>query len=510
MTRIRSGRPAARAIGQAGSILLACLWLLLGAAQLAAGTSLVTTRGISMEPRFHTGDLAVVRTADRYRVGDVVAYRSSSLQTVVLHRIVAVEDGRFTFKGDNNGFLDLDTPTQGQFVGKLAVRIPHGGVWLKRLTSPPALAAFTFLLLAGGTTAVTRRRRRLERRLMSPRHRIATPASLSGLHPTLVPVAAGAAALGLAGVALAGVAWTRPTTTTVPADTTAKSTMTFDYTARVPRSAAYDGTTVTAPQPVFRTLTDAVDVGYAYRGRPGTITVDAELSTAGGWRSTVNLSPERPLRAEQKGVVRLQLSSIDQRAAAAALATGIPAGAVTVTVLPRIALDGGGTFAPKLGLTLDSATLKPADATMVATDDTTTTGTRQAPAQLGALGRSVGVTTARTASLVALALAALAGLVLLATARLTGPVAEADRIRARHKDLLLAVLPVTLTPGRPVVDVTDIEALVRLAQRYGLLVLHWERAGVTTYVVQDEGAVYRFRTWDAQSQAAPVLAPAEA
>ena len=39
-----------------------------------------------MEPGFHAGDLAILRTADRYAVGDVVAYRSPILNTVVMHR----------------------------------------------------------------------------------------------------------------------------------------------------------------------------------------------------------------------------------------------------------------------------------------------------------------------------------------------------------------------------------------------------------------------------------------
>ena len=37
-------------------------------------------------------------------------------------------------------------------------------------------------------------------------------------------------------------------------------------------------------------------------------------------------------------------------------------------------------------------------------------------------------------------------------------------------------------------------SLVKLAERYGLLVLTWSRGGVDTYVVQDEGTTYRYRT----------------
>jgi hypothetical protein len=60
------------------------------------------------------------------------------LDTVVMHRIVEVEDGRHTFQGDSNAWLDPEQPTEDQLVGKLALRIPQGGVWLGRATSPAA------------------------------------------------------------------------------------------------------------------------------------------------------------------------------------------------------------------------------------------------------------------------------------------------------------------------------------------------------------------------------------
>jgi signal peptidase I len=476
--------------------------LLTGAITLAAAftvgpLAVVSTNGISMQPRISAGDLVVVGPASSYGVGDSAAYRSAMLKTVVLHRIVAVEGDRYVFQGDNNSWLDPEKPTIDDLVGKELLHIPQGGIWLQRLTSPPALAAYTFLLLAGGTAAATKRQRRKERRTVSPRHRTAATSSMVSLPPALQPVAATAAALALVGVALAGLSWTRPTTTTGAALSSVDSSLDFSYAATVPASAAYDGTTVTAPQSVFRTLTDTVDVTYDYTGRPGRIAVDAVLSSASGWRSTIQLSGPSPLAAEQKGSVRLELSALEERAEAAAAVTGIPTQGLTVTVIPRIWMDGGGQFAPELPLTLDELTLKPiAEQPLTASTSTNTEGT--APAQLSALGKSIDVGLARTASLAAVLLATLVGLALLALARLHGPVAEADRIRARHKSLLLPVLPIALTPGRPVVDVPDMDALATLAERYGLLVLHWERGGVTTYVVQDEGTTYRFRSWAAQ------------
>ncbi|MEX2292051.1 MAG: DUF5305 family protein [Mycobacteriales bacterium] len=463
---------------------------------LTGTLSVVTTNGISMQPRIAAGDLVLVGPASSYGVGDSAAYYSPMLETVVLHRIVAVEGDRFVFQGDNNSWLDPEKPTLDDLVGKELLHIPQGGIWLKRLTSPPALAAYTFLLLAGGAAAATtKRQRRKERRTVS-RHRSTSSASLSTLPPALRPVAATAAAVGLLGVALGGLSWTRPTTTTAAAPASVDSSIDFSYTATVPESAAYDGTTVTAPQPVFRALTDSVDVTYSYDGRPGRIAVDAELSTASGWRSTLHLAPARPLPAQHDGSVTLDLSAFEDRAEAAAAVIGIPAGSLTVTVIPRIWMDGGGQFAPRLPLTLDGLTLKPAsEEALTASTSSTEPEAGTAPAQLSALARSVDVSTARTVSVAALLLAAFLGLVLLVLGRILSPASEADRIRQRHKDLLLPVLPIALTLGRPVVDVDSVDHLVRLAERYGLLVLHWERGGVTTYVVQDEGTTYRFRSW---------------
>src|SRR3954454_17443144 len=69
---------------------------------LGGRTSYVTTHGVSMEPRFHTGDLAILQSTGDYQVGDVAAYHDRTLHTVVMHRIIAVRDGHYTFKGDNN------------------------------------------------------------------------------------------------------------------------------------------------------------------------------------------------------------------------------------------------------------------------------------------------------------------------------------------------------------------------------------------------------------------------
>ncbi|MDQ4055636.1 MAG: DUF5305 domain-containing protein [Actinomycetota bacterium] len=71
---------------------------------------------------------------------------------------------------------------------------------------------------------------------------------------------------------------------------------------------------------------------------------------------------------------------------------------------------------------------------------------------------------------------------------------ETAAIKRRYAAILLHVEPATSPPGRPVVDVTDFHALARLAERYGLLVMHWTRSDVETFIVHDDGITYRYRT----------------
>jgi signal peptidase I len=115
-----------------------------------------------MEPRFHTGDLAILRHAEDYRVGDVVGYRSDLMRTVVMHRIVAVEDGRYSFRGDNNPTRDPEALPRDHLIGALAMRVPRGGELLNALTDPALLGVVAFALLAAG--GATGRRSRTRRR----------------------------------------------------------------------------------------------------------------------------------------------------------------------------------------------------------------------------------------------------------------------------------------------------------------------------------------------------------
>lgn len=145
--RTRRPTPPALVSTVAAAAALACGWWYLAPPSLAGTTSLAIVDGTSMLPRFKRDDLVLIRPAGTYRVGDVVAYRSAFLHRVVLHRIVAIHAGRYTFKGDNNSWLDPEKPTSSQLIGKRWVHLPRAGS-LARAVRTPAVAAALAALLA--------------------------------------------------------------------------------------------------------------------------------------------------------------------------------------------------------------------------------------------------------------------------------------------------------------------------------------------------------------------------
>ena len=135
------------AAGLASSLaILVVAWWLLAPPQLGGSTSFATVDGTSMLPSLKRSDLVALRAAGSYRVGDIVGYHSTLLHRVVLHRIVAIHAGRYTFKGDNNSFLDPDHPSRAQLVGKLWFHLPAAGKAIGLLHVPWIVALIAGLL----------------------------------------------------------------------------------------------------------------------------------------------------------------------------------------------------------------------------------------------------------------------------------------------------------------------------------------------------------------------------
>jgi signal peptidase I len=514
-----SHRHRRRLLGAAGGlVLVAAAWFALAPPQLGGSLSYVVTAGTSMQPRFHTGDLALVRPQSSYAIGEIVAYRSPRMHAIVLHRIVARDGDRYVFKGDNNSWNDPVHPTRAQLIGKLWLRIPSAGRLIASRTPDELafLAAGGVLLLLGGTGAATHRRRsrrRREQTRMPPR---LSPAAGEGARLAL---GVSAVALLIFG-ALAALAFTQPTSRLTTATAGYKQTGRFSYSAAAPAGIVYASRRVRTGDPVYLHLVNELQVRFAYRlsaNAPhtlhGTGQLTAELADTSGWRHTLILEPPTGFegdRATLNGTLRLsELTALLLRFEADTGATG---SSYTLTLRPEIHVDGTlagqrltERFTPALLFTLGALQLTPAPPRTGAAEAPTgskaadplapvapgvVTFRQSAPASLALSKLRLPVTTARRTAEYGAA-ASLVALLFTALLFLRGRRAdEPERIRARYGHLLI---PVTRSDRRfydEVVEVATIDALAQLATRYDRMILHEHSYLGHSYRVADESVLY--------------------
>lgn len=486
------------------ALVLAAVWVF-WPTRLGGDTVYVTTHGISMEPRFHTGDLAILRAAPHYSVGDVVAYSSVTLHTTVMHRIVAMDGVRFVFKGDNNSWLDPDHPTRDKLLGTLWLRVPQGGKALAALESPVALV---LLSLAGavflGATSSSGKRLRGRRRHRPTPARRAHSLPARALARQAVLISAGVAAAAAAGSA---VLLTMPDTQMDLRTVHVVQAGRFDYSGYAVRGTTYPTGRVHTGDPVYTQLARSINVSFRDRvtgpgltGLRGTLRLVVTITTTDGWTGTLTSGATASLQTDTlQAAVLLDpayASDVMKRHLAEVGAAG---GSATLTVTPKVTLVGAAQNRPftavspgGLSFTLGQTALLPTTTGTTSFAPQVQTGVdvaSRAPRSFQLLSVSVPIGLARILTGVVLALA----LVVLAVAGWIGrkrPGDAADDILLRSA---ARILPVTgFTPGASVVDVSDAASLRRVAERLDSLVLHLDGEDGHTFAVQDVETTYRF------------------
>ena len=490
-----------------GVLTLLAGWLFLAPTQLGGRTSYAVIVGSSMEPLLHRGDLAIVRTQRTYAPGDVVLYDSADLGAKVLHRIRRVEGGRFVVGGDNNPFLDSEHPTEAQLVGTLWFHVPNVGLvteWVREPGHAALIVGFATLLALGGGVGVgaaTRKRR-------PARARSAPDVGSLDPGPLLVVLGGAAAAFAL----LAVLSFSRPATQLAGVAESYAQRGTFDYQSAVRPSAAYPSGRVTTGDPIFLRLVQRLRVGFDYAlesatpaSGNGSIRLDAKLSDGRGWVRVLPLAPARAFtgtRAHTEGT--LDLRRLQNLIQSVRDLTGSAQTAYTIAVTPHVTIAGSvgsepvrSAYSPPLIFDLDDLRLEPkltsgAGLSPFAPREAVA-GTRLVArsVSLGALG--LPVATARPLSLIGLLAAALLGLLTVGPLLRRRRDGERQQIEGRYGRLLL---PISARPQEwsRVTDVADIESLVRLAEHYDRMILRLEEAGGESYLVEESGTVYRYRS----------------
>jgi signal peptidase I len=500
--------------------ILVGVWFFLAPTQLGGSNSMLIIKGVSMKPSISQGDLVVVRRQPDYSIGEVAAYHDTLSKQRVLHRIIAHEGDRYVFKGDNNTAKDAFKPTKDQILGKEWLRIPKAGnvlTWVQSPTNAAILAIGAMILAAGGGAAVEQRRRRRVKggpAATPPRQ----PRQWSPL--LLVP----AAVLVLAGIlALISFGASRQRAVSVPK--LYQQVGGFSYLGRAQRGPVYPSGKVTTGQTAFTQLVSALNVSFDYRFLTdrsavihGQTSMTARLSSDDtGWSRTFVVAPARKFTgkaATAHGVLNLrQLAQIADHVQSD---TGSQATNFHVALLPVVTVQGlvGSEqilqrVSPELDFVFDGRRLEidktgSNAATRVSSYGA---GTEYKTNTVNLRLAKMSVPTARTVSLIGLAL----GLIgLLGFSALTVKRRMADepqQIQRTYGHLLLPILE--LPALEKTVEVDSIDALATLADRYDRAILHHVERGIHTYLLQDEGLAYRYVSLEPELLESVVAQPSE-
>jgi hypothetical protein len=329
-------------------------------------------------------------------------------------------------------------------------------------------------------------------------------------HTFLIATAVAAAAF----LALGLAAFTRPTIERVPAKTAYTERVSFDYSAPVPAAAraVYPSGVVKTGDPIFLALVPHVRVKVDYRVETsaahllgGTRDLVARVSSTNGWARTIPLAPRARFTGDRASAeATLDLAALRAMITRVERLTGSPGGSYTVDVSPRVHLTGmvagrpvEREYRPALSFQLDSVQLRPtADKKGALTPRRrgSVTASAVAARTLSVRGHELPVTTARAIALAGFLLAGVAALLAWRLSRrrlVSDPTAH---IHARYRQLIVPIAGIATNPARPPIDVTSIEALAQLAERSERLILHHRGHGIDTYVVDDEGTLYRYQS----------------
>jgi signal peptidase len=485
-------------------------------ALLSGLLSIAATHGTSMLPRFRPGDLAVLWASGSYRVGQVVAYQSPLLHSMVLHRIVGYRGGLFSFKGDNNAFVDPVRLPAGAIRGSLLLHIPDAGAWLIWLKGPRHLVlvlAGLLVLLVVEAPAVRWRAGTRPRR--SPRSTSPTT-ELSGLKGADVALPL---AVALAFGAIAGVAWSRPDVRPGTEPVPYSARMSFNYATPVAPSMVYPDGVVRTGQPIFLNLVSSIDVSAHFsfaataRHTPltGTMTETVRLVYGTGWSTLLEQGPSFPLRSSQGTItVAVNLAHMAQVLAAADKTTGVEAAMPTVVVTPVVTFRGrlsgqpvSARYAPSLSFDVNNLEVNLADQASPGSSATSSALQQSRAgwvprhvlkaATMTVMGRSARVSTLRDIGEAGVAASLTIALAGAAWARRRSRQEETAQIEARYGADLVGVRTSPEDGKRSVVDVVGISALAKVARAYGSLVLDHQVEGAHSYYVDAGTMVYRYR-----------------
>jgi signal peptidase I len=479
------------------SLLMAFLvWFMFAPTQLGGQVTYVIVDGNSMEPKFHRGDLLLIREASGYEIGDAVTYRDSDLGKFVFHRITSMDLDRFVMKGDNNPWTDTYHPTSQDILGKLWVHIPNLGKAIEWLRSPINLAVAVALLGGSFMYSVTQPNQHDKKKQAT--------AKLGG-NLEYIFYGVGFFILLFLGICILG--FSRPLMSSA-------GTINYQHEGNFFYSATgapgiYDADKVRSGEPIFPKLTCYMNIGYSYAlASPHAQEVAGSqqlfarvIDEKSGWQRTLPMTSENVFNGSTfLSMSTLDLCQVQGLVNMVEQETGLHESSYTLeivahaTVAARIAGSVvNDTFDPALRLKFDDVHFYIAPSSdekdpLKFSKQGLVESTALQPNTISLLGFQPTVQSLRMTGLGGLLLT-LAAVLVAGWNLLQGKQNDREAvIRLKYGGLLMDVQEYALAATSPLVDVHTIDDLARLAERQNTMILHM----TNYYLVQAQGITYRY------------------
>ena len=513
-------------------VMMIVTWLAFAPTQAGGMASYIIVIGNSMEPNFHIGDLVITQQESAYHIGDAVVYQNLELGSFVFHRIISQELERYTLKGDNNSWTDTYQPSREEVLGKLWLYIPRGGVYVQKIRNP-----FTMALIAGvlgGVFAISlfkskskgkksMNKKSIQESFASLKQKTRgwlTNANSSTPQENSNPIQGGLLessffALGLITLTafiLGFIAFSRPASRIAEDSINYNHLGIFSYSASAPPG-VYDSDSIKSGDPIFTKLTCTVDVNFQYSliaQQPENIAGTHQLTAiiyepVSGWQRTVPLEEKTTFSGNAFSTkAKLNFCEIESLTRSLETGTDFHPGAYALSILPNIEMNGAisgrelqTTFNPSLTFRYDRVHF------YLETDDeqgdsvnSTQTGVLNEAHEVAntmlLFGMEIAIPALRLITLLGLAVG-LGGMLTLGLRFQNLSKSNQERfIRLRYDSLVIDIQDATAISASNMIDVTSIDHLAKLAERFNTMILHEINENRHIYFVRGEGITYRF------------------
>ena len=367
-----------------------------------------------MEPKFHFGDLVLIRSSDSYTIGDIVTYKQPEIGTI-FHRIVAIENGRYIIKGDNNSWEDSYHPQLSEILGKYWFFIPSAGKFIQKLRKP---ANFSFLVIIFAvvfmymfqTDSKSKKIPTVRKKNNMSENSSPTNNSSDWLYIILI--------FSFIALILTFVSFSKPIETTVADNYVYTNYGRFEYFSEAPED-IYESNQLESGDPIFRQINDSINIVFTYELDSdkktvvtGTYKMLAIIKDTTGWEKSIELIPPSLIQGNSfTSSAVLDLTEIDDVIENFKNQTGIVNKRYTLTLAPQVEIEGligerafNDTFTPELSFLMDEQKLILAnseaenDQVLNPTLGGTVMGSTSSPNTISFLGLNVNVLLARMIS----------------------------------------------------------------------------------------------------------------